>query len=132
MLWAKSSRLRYIGGDENGSAAVPNVRRDAKQGALTTVQIRYTNCDKNLRYGTVTVNGQQHRLAFQGTAGDVKASVLHVQLRKRGDNDIIIAGPGNGGWGPDVEGVVVPLLWIGLLKGGRIHSIYRKEGRRRS
>ncbi|KAK0673631.1 glycosyl hydrolase family 43 protein [Cercophora samala] len=100
----------YIGGAENGSLTVSNIRSDAEPGVPTTIQIRYTNGDKNPRYAIVTVNGQQHRLAFQGTAGDVKASVLHVQLKKGSNNEIVVAGPGNGGWGPDVEGVVVPLL----------------------
>ncbi|KAK4203542.1 hypothetical protein QBC40DRAFT_293665 [Triangularia verruculosa] len=79
-----------IVGSENGSVTVSNVRSNADQGVLTTIQI----CK---------------RLPSQGTAGDLTAGVPYVQLRKGGDDEIIVAGPGNGAWGPDVKGVVVSL-----------------------
>ncbi|KAL2137118.1 hypothetical protein VTI74DRAFT_8750 [Chaetomium olivicolor] len=96
----------YIGGPQNGRLTVSDVRTDGE--GLTTVQIRFANGDANPRYAAVSVNGGQRRkVAFLGTGGEARVSVVHVELRRGQSNEVVIEG-WEGGWGPDVEGIVVP------------------------
>lgn len=79
------------------------------QEELTTIWFRYHNGDSQARYASLVVNGREipGRVAFIGTRGEVQSSVVHVPLRRGGGNEIVVRG-WNGGWGPDVEALIVP------------------------
>ncbi|KAI1504069.1 glycoside hydrolase family 43 protein [Biscogniauxia marginata] len=99
----------YIGGsDNNGSLTFANVHSDVT--TRSTVQIRYANGDSSPRYAGVKVNGatQAIKLAFLPTSGSVGTSTLHVDLEAGSGNTIVIEGI-DGGWGPDVDQLIVPV-----------------------
>lgn len=109
----------YIGGSgsgtggTNGSITISNVQSNMNggEGGVTTLQIRYVNGDTGPRYAGVSVNGgEKVKVAFEGTAGEVGVSSVVVKgLRQGSGNTIVVSGWEGGGWGPDVDRVVVPV-----------------------
>lgn len=101
-----SSFAGNIGGPSNGSATFTSVQSSVA--TRTTIRIVYRNGDSKQRYAMVTVNGKTQTIAFFPTVdSDPGTSVANVDL-KQGTNQITIAGI-NGGWGPDVFRVIVPV-----------------------
>ncbi|AEO58304.1 glycoside hydrolase family 43 protein [Thermothelomyces thermophilus ATCC 42464] len=97
----------YIGGPDNGSVTFTGIRSDID--GLTTIRIKFLNGDSSPRYANVRVNGDAGRkIAFLTARGDPASSTLHAQLKKGSDNTIVIEGI-NGGWGPDVDRLMVPV-----------------------
>lgn len=103
----------YIGGTggTNGSVTISGIQSNGGEGAVTTLQIRYVNGDTGPRYAAVSVNGgSPQKVAFEGTAGEVGVSSVVVRgLRQGSGNTIVVSGWEGGGWGPDVDRVVVPV-----------------------
>ena len=95
----------YIGGDQSGAVLFNNVTSSVA--TRTTIRVKYLNGDKGERFADVSVNGgPAQRVGFLGTAGnDPSSSSLNVDL-KAGTNTIRIGG--SGGWGPDVDRLMVP------------------------
>lgn len=107
----------YVGGSSSssGTVAVGGIRSDAAAAAdgttLTTVQVRYVNGDTGPRRAAVAVDGRAAvTVAFQGTGGAVGTSVLHVPLARGSGNRVVVGGVGDGGWGPDLVELVVPVV----------------------
>ncbi|KAF2831882.1 galactan 1,3-beta-galactosidase [Ophiobolus disseminans] len=95
----------YVGGSTSGAVVFGNVQSD--KATKTTVRIKHLNGDSSQRVADVVVNGKSVRTAFlPHGGGDPASSVVHVEL-KQGSNEIRIAG--TGGWGPDVDRIMVPL-----------------------
>ena len=96
----------YIGGPTVGAATFSNAQSDAT--TRTTLRIKHLDGDNGQRYASVVVNGKAQKVAFLPNGGsDPGSSVVHVDL-KSGGNVIQIAGV-DGGWGPDVDRVFVPV-----------------------
>ena len=101
-----SQSAGYIGGTSSGVITFANAQYSAT--TRTTLRIKYLNGDSSQRYADVTVNGKMQKVAFvPHGGGDPGSSVVHVDL-KQGSNEIKIAG-NNGGWGPDIDRVFVPV-----------------------
>lgn len=102
----------YLGGGEgnDGRLTLSGIRSDGADGALTTVQLRYTNGDSSPRYAALRVNGAAEpvEVAFQPSAGEVRTSVVHVPLQSGEANELVFEGL-RGGWAPDLEKVIVPV-----------------------
>ncbi|KAI2616825.1 carbohydrate-binding module family 35 protein [Hypoxylon sp. NC1633] len=97
----------YIGGPDGGMVTFTGIRSDSD--ARSTVRIRYVNGDSSPRYANVAVNGgTAQKIAFLPTGSSVSASTLHVDLKAGSGNQIVIQGV-NGGWGPDVDRLIVPV-----------------------
>ncbi|KAK3942029.1 glycoside hydrolase family 43 protein [Diplogelasinospora grovesii] len=100
----------YVGGSDQGTVTMTGIRGSGDTtgaATTTTVQIRYVNADSKPRYAGVTVNGGQvMKVAFEPTSGDTSVSILNVVLRS-GENTVTIGGI-DGGWGPDVDRLLVP------------------------
>jgi hypothetical protein len=97
----------YVGGSPSGSITLSNIQSSAA--TRTTIRIKHINGDKSQRYAAVSVNGKSQKVAFLPNGGsEVGTSVVHVDLNQ-GSNEIKIGGSG-GGWGPDVDRVLVPQL----------------------
>ncbi|KAH6612857.1 glycosyl hydrolase [Chaetomium sp. MPI-SDFR-AT-0129] len=98
----------YIGGPDNpGSVKFSGVHSDID--GLTTIRIKFLNGDTGARYANVRVNGDGGRkVAFLQATGDPASSTLHAQLKKGDANEIVIEGI-DGGWGPDVDRLMVPV-----------------------
>jgi len=75
----------------------------------TTIRIHYTNGDKTQRYATVAVNGVTSVVAFLPTTNDDTpgTSVLTVPL-KSGSANVIEFEASGGGWGPNIDRLMVP------------------------
>jgi hypothetical protein len=94
----------YIGGTSSGAVVFANVQSSV--GGRTTVRVKHLNGDKGQRTADVLVNGKSQKVAFlPHGGGDPASSVVHVELRQ-GANEIRIGG--SGGWGPDVDRIMVP------------------------
>ncbi|PSN65528.1 galactan 1,3-beta-galactosidase [Corynespora cassiicola Philippines] len=105
---SNKSSAGYIGGPDNpGTVSFADVKSDAT--TRTTIRIKYLNGDSSQRYADVSVNGgASQRVAFLPSGGSEPASgVLHADM-KSGSNTIRIQGV-DGGWGPDVDRLMVPL-----------------------
>ncbi|KAB5575273.1 glycosyl hydrolase family 43 protein [Coniochaeta sp. 2T2.1] len=97
----------YVGGDGNGKVTFSGVRSDA--GGMTTVRVKYNNGDSKPRFAQVTVNGGQPvKLAFEPNSGDPASSSLNVELKAGTGNTIVFEGV-SGGWGPDIDRLMVPV-----------------------
>ncbi|CAN9189166.1 unnamed protein product [Alternaria alternata] len=101
-----SKAAGYIGGTTSGSATFPNIQSSAT--TRTTMRIKHLNGDKSQRYANISVNGKTQKLAFlPHGGGDPASSVIHVDL-KQGTNEVKISGI-DGGWGPDIDRIFVPV-----------------------
>ncbi|RDW79191.1 glycosyl hydrolase family 43 protein [Aspergillus mulundensis] len=103
----------YIGGSGDGeNEGVVELEVDSADTARVTLNIKYLNGDTSPRYAAVSVNdGEAQTVAFVSTShlgGSVGSTAVHVDL-VQGVNTIRIFGVEGGGWGPDVDQVVVPL-----------------------
>jgi hypothetical protein len=97
----------YVGGSSDGTLKFNGISSNAT--TKTTIQVRYENGDSTQRYAKVTVNGNSQILAFiPSTNGNTPfSSTLHAELNAGSSNVITIEGY-NGGWGPDVDRLLVP------------------------
>ena len=94
----------YIGGSTSGTVLFANVQSSAN--TRTTIRMKHLNGDKSQRTAEVSVNGKSQKVAFlPHGGGDPASSVVHVEL-KQGSNEVRIGG--SGGWGPDVDRIMVP------------------------
>lgn len=75
---------------------------------LTTVKIRYNSGNTDPRHAQVTVNDSPIKLAFEDNGGNPSTSTLNVNLKAGSDNTVVFEGI-NGGWGPDVDQLLVPV-----------------------
>ncbi|RAR05943.1 carbohydrate-binding module family 35 protein [Stemphylium lycopersici] len=101
-----SRSVGYIGGSSSGTLTFPDAQSSAT--TRTTLRIKHLNGDSSQRYADVSVNGNTQKVAFlPHGGGDPASSVVHVDL-KEGSNEIKIAG-NQGGWGPDVDRMFVPV-----------------------
>lgn len=100
------SAAGYIGGSTSGSVYFANVNSAAT--TRTTIRIKHLNGDNSQRFADISVNGgPEQRIAFLPHDGNVPASSsLHADLRS-GDNSIRFSLSG-GGWGPDIDRLLVP------------------------
>ncbi|KAH7131890.1 galactan 1,3-beta-galactosidase [Dendryphion nanum] len=96
----------YVGGTDNGVVTFGDVQSSAT--TRTTIRIKYLNGDKSQRFVDVSVNGGAvQRVAFLPSGGTDPASAsLHADVRS-GANEVRIVGV-QGGWGPDVDRLMVP------------------------
>lgn len=97
----------YVGGSNAGKVSFSGIRSDA--GGLMSVRVKYNNGDSKPRFAQATVNGGTPlRLAFEPNSGDPSSSSLNVQLQAGSSNTIVFEGV-NGGWGPDIDRLMVPV-----------------------
>ncbi|KAK3319848.1 glycoside hydrolase family 43 protein [Cercophora scortea] len=99
----------YVGGNStvDGKVTFSGIKSD-KDG-LSTVQIRFANADSKPRFAAVVVNGAAPvKLAFEPTGSDTGSSSLNARLKSGSENTIVIGGV-DGGWGPDVDQLLVPV-----------------------
>ena len=102
-----SKAAGYIGGSDQGKLTISGVK--SNKDVLTTIRVKFMNGDSKPRYADVTVNGgQKTRLAFLPNGADPASSVLNVKLNSGSSNTITVEGV-NGGWGPDVDRLMVPV-----------------------
>ncbi|KAJ3549145.1 hypothetical protein NM208_g657 [Fusarium decemcellulare] len=96
----------YLGGDEDGTVTFKDVK---SSGGRQTINIKYRNGDTGSRHASVTVNGESQRVAFLSTrhaSSEAGSSSLHCDLDE-GSNTIVFSAV-DGGWGPDVDELLVP------------------------
>ncbi|KAH6857091.1 glycosyl hydrolase [Chaetomium sp. MPI-CAGE-AT-0009] len=97
----------YIGGPDRGSVTFSGIHSDID--GLTTIRIKFLNGDTGPRYANVRVNGDGGRkVAFLQATGNPASSTLHANLKKGSGNTIVIEGI-DGGWGPDIDRLMVPV-----------------------
>ncbi|KAH8669688.1 glycoside hydrolase family 43 protein [Tricladium varicosporioides] len=103
-----SKSIGYIGGSPNGKLSIPNVSSTVD--TRTTIRIHYTNADKTQRYAVVSVNGEKYNVAFIPTPDDNTpgTAALTVPLKKGAVNTIEFEAY-NGGWGPNIDRIMVPV-----------------------
>ncbi|KAK7423963.1 hypothetical protein QQX98_000835 [Neonectria punicea] len=97
----------YIGGDTDGTVTFDNVQSSSS--GRDTVTIKYRNGDTASRHARVTVNGKVQTVAFLSTrhhSTEAGSSSLHCDLEE-GTNTIVFSAS-EGGWGPDVDQLLVP------------------------
>ncbi|PGH23893.1 hypothetical protein AJ80_01955 [Polytolypa hystricis UAMH7299] len=100
------SAAGYIGGPDGGVAEFSSVHSDAT--TKTTIRIKFKNGDSDERFADISVNnGSAQRVAFVQTASEDGSSSFHANLNS-GTNTIRISGA-NGGWGPDIDRLMVPV-----------------------
>lgn len=83
-----------------------------KSADKATLIVKYINGDSSQRLAKVWVNGVAYHVAFLSTAHNwdtVGSSAVHVNLRQ-GSNTISIARSDDGGWGPDVDRLIIPAI----------------------
>lgn len=100
-----SEAAGYIGGDDDGTATFV---ADLEANTRATMILRYRNGDTDPRLATVSVNDVDQTVAFLSTNHHdetVGQSVAHVDLNQ-GSNTMVVRG--SGGWGPDVDQVLIP------------------------
>lgn len=105
----------YIGGDsdsDNNGVVVfdADVNTQSGDSERVTLNIRYLNGNTNPRYAAVSVNGgEAQTAAFISTAhhSDTAGSSAVLVELKSGANAVQISG--TGGWGPDIDELVIPL-----------------------
>ncbi|KAF5863372.1 hypothetical protein ETB97_010252 [Aspergillus alliaceus] len=97
----------YLGGSDDGTLRISNLAGVGS--APITLRIRYANGDSSQRYANITVNDQSHVLAFlpSGSGNTPFTSTLHITLDKGDVNTVTFSGY-KGGWGPDVDELIVP------------------------
>ncbi|TVY80449.1 hypothetical protein LSUE1_G003570, partial [Lachnellula suecica] len=102
-----STAIGYIGGSPGGKLVFPNISSTVS--TTTTIRIHYTNADSTQRYATVVVNGVSNIVAFIPTPDDNTpgTATLTVPL-KSGSANVIEFGAYNGGWGPNIDRLMVP------------------------
>lgn len=98
----------YIGGSSNGAVTFRGVQSNAD--TRTTIRMRYTNGDKTERFAEVVVNGGERvRAAFVPSANGQETGVASITVGlRRGENTIEVRGV-DGGYGPDVDRILVPV-----------------------
>jgi len=98
--------MGYVGGPDNGSVTISGITTE--KAGVTTVRIRYANGDSSTRYANVRVNDQAPvKLAFLPSRGGTSSSTLVTHL-ETADNVIVFEGI-DGGWGPDIDKLFVPV-----------------------
>ncbi|KAK9413100.1 putative Glycosyl hydrolase [Seiridium unicorne] len=97
-----------IGGSSGGTVTFSGVSSSAS--TKSTIRIKYENGNTGQRFGEVTVNGVSQTIAFLPSAdGNTPASsVVHAQLTSGTSNTVVIAGLGDGTYGPDIDRIMVP------------------------
>ncbi|KAH7030034.1 galactan 1,3-beta-galactosidase [Macrophomina phaseolina] len=103
------SAAGYVGGTSSPGGIANFTAVSSDVAARTSVRIKYQNLDSTSRYASVSVNGgTAQRIAFlptvQGTPG---SSVVNLEL-KAGDGNVVVVKGVDGGWGPDVDRLMVP------------------------
>ncbi|KAL1637664.1 hypothetical protein SLS58_009194 [Diplodia intermedia] len=99
----------YVGGGDDVAGVVTFDGVVADAAGATTVRVKYQNLDAAARYALVGANGAEGRkVAFlptvQGTPG---SSVVDLVLEEGSANTVVVEGV-DGGWGPDVDRIMVP------------------------
>lgn len=97
----------YIGGPKGGRATFRSVQ--SLSTGPKTITIKFGNGTWQTRFANVTVNGVSQTLAFSSTKQrwwEAGSASLHCELRE-GENTIVFSGV-NGGWGPDIDQLLVP------------------------
>lgn len=106
------SSAGYVGGDSGGSVTFDGVVSSVAT-AGTTMRIKYENGDSTQRYANVSCNGDAGQVvAFLPTAsgnGTPGSSVVTCGLAAGDGNVVVIAGLGDGTYGPDVDRIMVPV-----------------------
>jgi hypothetical protein len=98
--------MGYIGGPDRGTVTFEGITTE--KAGVTTVRVKFANGDVATRYADVRVNGREPvRLAFVCTHGGTGSSSLVTHLETSG-NTIVFEGV-DGGWGPDIDGLFVPV-----------------------
>lgn len=102
----------YIGGSSSGGGVVTFSGVTSSASTTTTVRVKYENGDGAPRYANVTCGGAERRVAFLPTAsgqGAPGSSVVQCALAAGSGNVVVIAGEGDGSYGPDVDRIMVPV-----------------------
>ncbi|KAF7591362.1 hypothetical protein BBP40_001640 [Aspergillus hancockii] len=96
----------YVGGSRDGKLQIGGITSTAS--TATTIRVQYANGDSTQRYAKVTVNGHTQTLAFlpSSNGNSPFISTLHASLEKGGSNTITFSAY-DGGWGPDVDELIV-------------------------
>lgn len=103
-----STAVGYIGGSSGGSVTFSGVSSSAS--TKTTIRIKYENGNTGQRFAKVTVNGVAQTIAFLPSedGNSPASSVVHAQLTSGSSNTVVIAGVGDGTYGPDIDRIMVP------------------------
>jgi hypothetical protein len=99
----------YIGGSSAGTVTFSGLTGSAS--TKTTIRIKYENGDSSQRFAKITVNGAAQTIAFLPTDDGQTpgSSTVHAQLTSGSSNTVVIAGLGDGTYGPDVDRIMVPV-----------------------
>ncbi len=102
-----SEAVGYIGGSSFGSVTFNSITSSVA--TRSTIRIKYANGDSSQRFADVTVNGVAQTVAFLPTDSGQTAgsSTLHSNL-VAGSGNVITITTSNGGYGPDVDRLMVP------------------------
>ncbi|TVY31533.1 hypothetical protein LSUB1_G008120, partial [Lachnellula subtilissima] len=100
--------IGYIGGGSGGKLIFPSI--SSSVATTSTIRIHYTNADSSQRYASVVVNGVSHVVAFIPTPDDNTpgTATLTVPLNSGSANTIAFEAY-NGGWGPNIDRLMVPV-----------------------
>ncbi len=102
-----SQAAGYIGGCKRGTVTFEGV--ESSTAGRKTITVKYGNGTWQPRFANVTVNGVFQTLAFSSTKQrwwEAGSASLHCDL-KQGSNTIVFS-THEGGWGPDVDRLLVP------------------------
>ncbi|KAI9051770.1 hypothetical protein LZ554_004037 [Drepanopeziza brunnea f. sp. 'monogermtubi'] len=97
--------IGYIGGSTGGTLTMEVTSSEATN---STIRVHYFNGDSAQRYASVVVNGLRTVMAFVPTAGGTPMSSLLTVPLKAGSNAVRFEAY-NGGWGPDIDRLMVPV-----------------------
>ncbi|KAI0151100.1 galactan 1,3-beta-galactosidase [Pestalotiopsis sp. NC0098] len=99
----------YIGGTSGGSVTFSGV--SSNTATKTTIRVKFENGNTSQRFAKVTVNGVAQTVAFLPSedGNSPASSVVHAQLASGSGNTVVIAGVGDGTYGPDVDRIMVPV-----------------------
>lgn len=103
-----ATAVGYVGGSSGGTVTFSGISSSA--GTRSTIRIKYENGNTGQRFGKVTVNGVAQTIAFLPSedGSSPASSVVHAQLSSGSSNTVVIAGVGDGTYGPDVDRIMVP------------------------
>ncbi|KAM5354856.1 hypothetical protein ACJ41O_001502 [Fusarium nematophilum] len=96
----------YIGGGDGGTVTFKDVK--SSSAGRGTIIVKHRNGDFNTRFADVSVNGKSQEIAFLSTrhhSTEAGSSSVFCDL-EAGSNTIVFST--GGGWGPDVDEVLVP------------------------
>lgn len=105
-----TSAAGYIGGSSGGTAYFPAVSSTAT--TRTTLRFKYENGNTAQRFAKVTCNGgtaQQIAFLPSDDGNTPASSSVNCNLTAGSTNTVLVAGLGDGTYGPDIDRIAVPV-----------------------